>query len=256
MSSLVLETMRSQVQILLPRPFNMANVENDTPNGGTGEILSPATTENRKGAGGTFTHKLGCQCYPCKARARLQETVIGSTGAGGQALAASSASKEEPLNADALFIASPKGSRRPSLAKKSIIAEWIKLRSLDESITNTEVARQIGINRSYLQNVIQQGVKEGWLVFDDPLARLEYQVIPKAVENINAFLDAKDKQVTIEVAKGTLFKAFQESKGIHQGSTTVLALKIELPTTGNAQSEVIEGQIVGAPKVLVAAKEP
>jgi len=217
---------------------------------GSGDLLPEPSPPDRKGAGGTHTHKPGCRCNPCSARARLEEALAESAGGGGTALA-TIPGQEEPLNADDMIVATPaRGTRRPTLAKKAIIAEWIKLRTIEPEITNTESARRMGITRQYLQKVIRLGAREGWLVFDDPLQRVEHLIIPKVVDNLNAFLDAKDRQVTLEVAKGTLFKQFQESKGLAQGgNVTVLALKIELPQTENAQLEIVEGQIVGRPKI-------
>jgi len=131
-------------------------------------------------------------------------------------------------------------------ARKTIVA-WIGLRSLEPDITNREAAKRLGVHANYLNSTITKAAKEGWLRFEDPLNRLEFQVLPKVVDNLDRFVEEGDKTVTIEVAKGTLFKAYQESRGLSDASQTVLALKIE-PASGDIK--VVTGQIVGKPRQL------
>lgn len=135
-----------------------------------------------------------------------------------------------------------------SLYARRIIVEWIALRSLEPDITNKDAAARMGIGRPTLQTIITRAAKEGWLKFDDPLNRLEYQVLPKVVDNINRFIEEGDKTVTLETAKGTLFPAYRERQGISDASQTILALKIE--PADNQEVKVITGQIVGTPRRL------
>lgn len=132
---------------------------------------------------------------------------------------------------------------------KSRVGMWAAMRTTEPGITNKEIAERLGISPNYLSVLIHQARKDGWLKFNDPLEKLEYEIIPKAVENLGFFLDARDKQVTIEVAKGTLFKQFQDSKGISDAPQTVLALKIEAPDQSQG-TKIITGQIVGVPRQL------
>jgi hypothetical protein len=127
------------------------------------------------------------------------------------------------------------------------VAEWVRLRDAESNITNKEVARRLGISSSALSDSISRGMKEGWLKLTDPMDQVEHLLIPKVVDNLNFFLDAKDPKVTIETAKGTLFKVFQESKGISEAQQTVLALKIEYPE-GSPMSAT--GKIVGRPRIV------
>ena len=228
----------------------MNNTDDPTPR--TRGLLPTADKTNRKG--GTHFHKPECRCRPCSARRRSSETVIiGDGGAVGppgtpvDEIIPTSVSKE-PINADALIIA-PIG-KRSSQSKRVIIADWIKLRTINPDITNIEAARQMGISKQYLYLVINQATREGWLRFEDPLARIEHQIIPKALDNINNLLDEGDKLTSLEVAKGTIWKTYQEAKGVGQGSMTVLALKIELPPSNGEETKIIEGQIIGKPKIL------
>ena len=54
--------------------------------------------------------------------------------------------------------------------------------------------------------------------------------------------------MTIETAKGTIFKQYQDSKGISDAPQTILALKIE--TIGVDDQKIIEGHVVGVAREL------
>lgn len=105
----------------------------------------------------------------------------------------------------------------------------------------------MGITPGTLSTHIYRATKEGWLKFDDPLSRVEFQLIPKIVRNLDEFLEDRDRTVTIEAAKGTLFKQYAESKGVTNAPTTVLALKLELPS---GETKAIFGKVVGSGRAL------
>lgn len=132
---------------------------------------------------------------------------------------------------------------------RAYVARWLELRSKDPDLTIVEAARQLKISRKTLNAAIQQAVENGWLKFEDPLSKLEYEVVPKVVRNLNAWLDENDKTVTIEAAKGMVFPIYRESKGVSENPQTVLALKIESPT-GDQAAAVLTGQIIGAPRKI------
>ena len=221
--------------------------------------MSEPTESNPKGRGGTHFHNPDCACNPCKARRRTEEALAESTRAGGTALATQSDGPAEVLEAD-IIIAPPKwkhgqgGPGSKKLGSRAIIADWLHLRALEPDITLKEASVKLGMHRTTLSAVINNGVKEGWLRFDDPLSRIEHQIVPKVLDNLNHFLDARDKTVTIETAKGTVFKTYQESKGISQTSNTVLALKIEMPE-GMGETKIVTGSVVGKPKVIIDVTE-
>lgn len=126
------------------------------------------------------------------------------------------------------------------------VAEWLKLRTDEPNITNRDAAQRLGIHPSTLSSDISKALKDGWLKLTDPLDQVEHLIIPKVLENLNYFLDARDQKVTIETAKGTIFKVFQDSKGINDAPQTVLAIKMEQPDT-SAQPR---GKIVGRPRII------
>lgn len=126
---------------------------------------------------------------------------------------------------------------------------WLAMRSLEPTLSTKDIADRLGISVGYLRNLIYNARKDGWLSFTDPLDQIEYGIVPKVIDNLNYFLDAKDKTVTIETAKGTVFPQYKESKGISEAPHTVLALKIEAPLPSD-NVRVIAGQIVGRPRQL------
>lgn len=128
------------------------------------------------------------------------------------------------------------------------------MRSTDATLTNAEIARRLGVSPEHLNKLINQAVREGWLKFDDPMARVEHELIPKTLDNLALYLNQGDKQVTLETAKGTIFPAFREAKGISDAPKTVLALKIELPD--GTSSTAVSGHIVGSPRRLSDENEP
>lgn len=129
------------------------------------------------------------------------------------------------------------------------VAQFIRLNAQYPNATRTEIAERMGVARSQLYRYIKEGQEAGLLRFDDPIEKLENEIIPKVVDNLNYFLDAKDKTVTIETAKGTIFKQFQEARGLNENNQTVLALKIEQPD--GQEIKIMTGHIVGRPKELV-----
>jgi hypothetical protein len=140
--------------------------------------------------------------------------------------------------------------RQPVATKlhRSRIAAWIKMRNEEPGITNKEIAERLSIHPRYLSTLIWRASKEGWLKFDDPMNVIEYRLIPKVTENLEYYLNKRDKTVTLETAKGTIFKQYQESKGISDAPQTVLALKIEGGAPRGEEIKAVLGQIVGKPR--------
>ena len=130
---------------------------------------------------------------------------------------------------------------------KHWVGEWMAARLVEPAITQKEMATRLGIHEVTMNNAVKQGIREGWLRFDEALERMKYEVVPKTLDNLIEFLDKKDKTVTVETAKGTIFKMYQASEGINEGQQLILALKIEsIPQ----DQKIIEGQIVGKPREL------
>lgn len=182
-----------------------------------------------------------CPCDQCTSRRRQEETIARGN-------------RNNPL-----ATTDPSGNRRfvdgevpqyiiTGTTKRDKVAQYVAWRAQEPGITNQEIAKRLGISRITLTSIIKKATDEGWLKFDEPLSRLEFEVIPKVIDNLTHFLDKKDKTVTIETAKGTVFKDYQKAQGTGEGSQVVLALKIEAIEPENVK--ITAGQIVGSPKVI------
>lgn len=217
---------------------------------GTGNVLpesdQPANqSRSRAGIGGTFSHAYDCKCNPCKARRRKQETLALAAGTRGIPLVASKPPEKSITTVKGIKKAAPKPLRERT-------AQFLSYSMAFPNASKVEIAEKMGITTKRLYELLTAAKKEGLLEFTDPFDRIDYEIVPKIIDNINHFLDAKDKTVTIEAAKGTIWKTYQESKGISDTNQTVLALKIEMPD-GQAP-KLMAGRIVGQPKTLSDAE--
>ena len=135
---------------------------------------------------------------------------------------------------------------KPDSARSRIL-QYITLRA--EGLKGQEIADRIGIKYATLRTMVYKASKEGWLKFTDPTERFQNQIVPKVVDNIEHWIDKKDKTMTIEAAKGSgIFKNYQAIRVEGQAPTTVLALKIEPVAAG--QTKVTSGHVVGVPKMI------
>jgi hypothetical protein len=199
------------------------------------------------GSGGTYTHKPGCKCIPCSSRARKAQAIAGGVGNELATLKETAAI----INAD--LDEHPPIVTMQGTSARHRIGQWLSMRTAEPGITNIEVAKRLGIAPRSLNTLISKASKEGWLKFDDPLSRIEHEIIPKTIDNLNYWLDKKDKTISLETAKGTIFKVYQASKGALEAPQTVLALKIEM--AGAESAKVIEGCVVGKPRQLEEVNE-
>lgn len=199
-------------------------------------LLPAADPEDSKPKSGADFHRNpNCPCRVCVARRRRAQAIALSVGVGG-------AEVSDALNVD--LIVQEAGTLRARIVK------WLQLKQENPDITIDQAAKKIGVDHRTLNSTILKAVEEGWLKFEDPISNIEYQIIPKVVRNLSRLLDEGDKQVTLETAKGTVFKTYQESKGISDAPKTVLALKIEYPEMGTTTMPNMSGQILGSPRVL------
>lgn len=226
------------------------SIQPDLLEGESGAVLPEPTAptirtkSHRAGIGGTFSHSPDCKCNPCAARRRQQETLAIAAGVGGAQLAA-------PTGNPTKTVLTKAGVRKAAPRDlRSRIAQYLHYSMTLPNATKAEIADKMGITPKRLYEILQEGRSEGILEFSDPLDRIDYELVPKILDNLNHFLDIRDKTVTIEAAKGTLFKTYQESRGLTESSQTVLALKIEMPDGQDVK--IVTGHIVGRPKELVS----
>ena len=189
---------------------------------------------------GRGSHKPDCKCPPCQARSGAKAAHTGPTGE----LEVIKTLDRTVVNADLPPIYGQ------SFKARARIAEWVAIRAANPHLTTKEIAEQMGMTYVALQSVIRRATKEGWLQFDDPMSQLEYEVVPKVLDNLNKLLEAGDKTATLETAKGTVFKRYQAEHGAGEGQQNLLALKIEMVPAAidSTKMDVAVGQIVGVAK--------
>lgn len=140
----------------------------------------------------------------------------------------------------------PKGQ----VPNKDRVLQYVALRAEFPQDRMMDIAQKMGIGRQTLYHHIQKATREGWLKYSDPSERFEMEIVPKVVDNINHFIDLKDKQMTIEAAKGAgIFKSHQAVKVENDAPQAVLALKIE--TAPGAEVKIMAGSIVGRGREVV-----
>ena len=192
-------------------------------------------------AGGVSLHKPDCKCPVCTSQ-RRQKEALAEPGGGGPIAFPPKPVRKDALNADLppIFIEGKTGRDR--------ILQFIAIRNAEPNLTHADIARKLGLAPKSLYTLISKATREGWLIFSDPVSRIENEIIPKVVDNLSHYLDLKDKQVTIETAKGTIFKKYAEENGINEIPQTILALKIE--KADGPDIKVAIGSIVGKPRQL------
>lgn len=197
--------------------------------------------------GGNARHRPDCRCFACGRQKKALALSAGSpaSGLGAAEQTLVPAARPDLIEGDILEV--------PGRTMRDRIGQWMELRREDPSRTNVECAKLIGIAPQTLNAYISKAHRDGWLRFTEPLARIEHEIIPQTLDNLAHYLSiagGRDKQVTIEVAKGVVFKQYLDSKGISDAPQTVLALKIE--TVAPVDGQVVKagsGHVVGAPRM-------
>ena len=129
-----------------------------------------------------------------------------------------------------------------------------------QGYTSDEIATELKVKVDTLSTYVHRAVKSGFLVnskgeslLADPKDQVEYELAHKVVRNLGVLLDCGDlktqKEVTLEVAKGTLFKKFDQQVNMPLPNMNVLSLRIEMPRGAEAIT-VREGSIGGKPAYL------
>lgn len=185
--------------------------------------------------GGPSTHKEHCLCNACK---RKTEAIVGRDGV-------------EKLEREAReHLAAIQQDKVIKVHTGSIRDKMVTYAKLQgEGYSKKDIAERMGIEVKTLTTYIRQASNEGWLKIEDPIERFQLEIVPSVVDNIAHFIKLKDKQMTIEAAKGAgIFKSHQAMRVETDQPQTILALKIEMPP-GAVEMPKISG-IVGKPRAL------
>ena len=180
-------------------------------------------------------HKPLCKCNACK---RKTEAILRGDGTGrvpvGTALAETTPDPHtlpvivaEPWQADA----------------RTRVLQIVELRA--RGMDDHEIADTLGLSYKTIRGYLTKAANEGWLRFENPFDRFEHEIVPKVVDNIAHFIKKRDKQMTIEAAKGAgIFKSYGSVKSESDTPQTVLALKIET-VQPPGDTPVITGHVIG-----------
>lgn len=200
---------------------------------------------------GIPSHPANCLCPPCQ---RTKKTESGGTGKR-DPKARDKARAQKIKNISDVVV--PPNQPPVFMEDNSFRARLAQIAAFKAMGLNlTEIADRLGLAYSTVKNIVSKANQQGLIHYDDPFERFENMIIPKVVENIEYWIDQKDKKMTIEAAKGAgIFKAHQAIKVEGQAPQTILALKIEMPEAPQKDTKVIEGQIVGKPRRLVGKTE-
>lgn len=135
--------------------------------------------------------------------------------------------------------------RRPTRAKApkdskiyKIVLAVIALRA--QGVKAKQIAETLGYSEDVLRQYVSRAYKKGWInlsSFNEVDDQLEYILKHKVVRNVNEFLDGRDKDVTLEAAKGLgMFK----QPGKHDtgpAPTMGLALAVNVTVPPNASQQ-------------------
>jgi DNA-binding transcriptional regulator LsrR (DeoR family) len=123
-----------------------------------------------------------------------------------------------------------------------------------------EIAAALNIKESNIRPYVWRASKNGWITFDDPEESIEFQLLPKAIRNLNDALDDTVRhqtsgmtvgtQVALKVAEGTIFKKFDQVNAA--APTTIVAVRVEMPD--GPRPQVREGNEVGGVPAHVDAE--
>jgi hypothetical protein len=106
-----------------------------------------------------------------------------------------------------------------------------------------EIAKALEIKEKSVRQYLYIAGRNGWLAkaeWADPHDQLEYDTIHKVVRNLDEMLDSSDPamraDVTLQTAKGTIFKRYDQDVVHHQPQMNMLSIRVELPPADNTQT--------------------
>lgn len=119
-------------------------------------------------------------------------------------------------------------------------------------ISDEEISKITGLTQGTIRTYVYRAAKNGWLKnFTSAREEIETSVAAKVVRNIHAMLDDNtepetQKEVTLEVFKGTLAKGFDQVAAAPVANQNVLAIKMEF-APGAPNVTIREGTTGGNP---------
>lgn len=119
-------------------------------------------------------------------------------------------------------------------------------------LPNEDIAAALGIEARSIKGMMWKAGRNGWLDFDEPKNRLEYQILPKALKNLDeamssdAVLNTGMKErnaISLKIVEGTLYPQFA-TQAAPATNATLVGVRVEI-VGGGDKSTVREGTIMG-----------
>ena len=115
-----------------------------------------------------------------------------------------------------------------------------------------EIGELLGIKATTVGYYVYRAGKNGWLTeFNSAKEAIEGNLLHKVVRNIEEFLEARDKEVTLEMLKATVGKEFGPEPGVQTQNQTAISIRIEQPR----EAQPMRSGTIGGMAVPVVAIE-
>lgn len=133
----------------------------------------------------------------------------------------------------------------------------LKIYAMEQlGVAREEIAKTLNLSPKTIPGYLYKAGANGWLTFTDPKDTLEYQILHKAVRNLDELLDVPDlevkTEVTLKALDGMLWR--KQDQGHQNTQQSIVAVKVEVVNGG--VTEVREGTVMGAGKYLEAEVLP
>lgn len=159
---------------------------------------------------------------------------------------------------------SPPGTTYKRLPPTSVVrAKAMDIISMRHAgLSTEEIAKKLDIKPRSVIHYMYLAGRNGWLAtateWANPEDRLEYELSHKVVRNLEKALDDEYTQpigkdsATIAVAKGTLFKKFDQHQAAPQAHSNMLAVRIEVVNKAGdaAVQDTVDAIASGTPRYL------
>ena len=115
-----------------------------------------------------------------------------------------------------------------------------------------EIAAYLKISKNSISPYIYRAGKNGWLSFNTAKENIDAGLMHKVIRNLDEFLEARDKETTLEMFKGTVSKEYGSDHASGPVQQTAISIKIEQPQTALPMRE---GTLGGVPNYVEGETE-
>lgn len=116
-------------------------------------------------------------------------------------------------------------------------------------LDDEQIGAALGIKKSTISALLYKAGKNGWLDFDDPKNRMEYQVLHKVIRNIDEALDSEVLLVERKERTAVALEIYKANKATEQPAPPVASVAslmgIKIQIVGGDPGTVREGTVMG-----------